>query len=237
MQKDLTKKNSEKNLARRAVSFLTTGLIALTVLGGLLGWAGNASAEEVFGICTVKNNISGAIVTTTGIVEYECRNVKSGGNTGFTFVNWAPSLDPTMGSCLPADSVGPPSQTKKEDCSGTWTPNTGSSEMRGDKTPFENEISRNFGCGLFGGDTLLPGCLVQFLYYTLYVVPAFLLGVVAYFFNILIYITLGSTLLKSTFIADAWAVVRDLSNIFFILILLYISVKIILDLGGHEAKK
>jgi hypothetical protein len=32
-------------------------------------------------------------------------------------------------------------------------------------------------------------------------------------------------------------VVRDLSNIFFILILLYIAVKIILDLGGSEAKK
>jgi hypothetical protein len=42
---------------------------------------------------------------------------------------------------------------------------------------------------------------------------------------------------KATFIASAWTVVRDLSNIFFILILLYVSIQLILGLGGSDAKK
>src|SRR3989344_2134160 len=41
----------------------------------------------------------------------------------------------------------------------------------------------------------------------------------------------------SVFIQTAWAVTRDLSNIFFILILLYIAIKMILGIGGHDVKK
>src|SRR3990167_4837671 len=74
-------------------------------------------------------------------------------------------------------------------------------------------------------------------YWGMYVFPSFILALVAYFFNILIGVTVNSTFLDSSFVSKAWGVVRDLSNIFFILILLYIAVKIILDLGGSEAKK
>lgn len=104
-----------------------------------------------------------------------------------------------------------------------------------DKSAFQTAVDEKACLYWFG---LSPGgCLVQFMYYLLYVVPAFLLGVVAYFFNILISITLSSTMFKSVFISNAWAVVRDLSNIFFILILLYIAIQIILGLGGTNVKK
>jgi hypothetical protein len=110
------------------------------------------------------------------------------------------------------------------------------------KTPFETEIGQNlcgFGKYLGGeGSTFYPGCFIQISYGLFYVIPSFLLLVSAYFFNVLILITLsGKLFANSTFIPTAWAVVRDLSNIFFILILLYIAVKIILNLGGSEAKK
>ena len=101
---------------------------------------------------------------------------------------------------------------------------------------FQTAIDEQICLSWDGG--LSPGaCLVQFSYYLLYVIPAFLLTMAAIFFNILISITLGSTLLKSTFISDAWAVVRDLSNMFFILILLYIAIKVILGMSGSEVKK
>ena len=81
-------------------------------------------------------------------------------------------------------------------------------------------------------------CLVRIAYTLFYAFPAFILWCAAYVFNVFISITLSSALFAdSDFISEAWKIVRDLSNIFFILILLYIAVKIILDIGGSEAKK
>jgi hypothetical protein len=88
-----------------------------------------------------------------------------------------------------------------------------------------------------GWDGIMPGCLIKGFYYLLYVLPAYLLTQAAYFFNVIISVTLNGTVFKQDFVPTAWGVVRDLSNIFFILILLYIAVKIILDMGGHEAKQ
>jgi len=83
----------------------------------------------------------------------------------------------------------------------------------------------------------LGGCILKASNLIFVTLPAYILRQMAYFFNVLISVTLSSDLLKDTFVSNAWGVVRDLSNIFFILILLYIAVKIILDMGGHEAKK
>jgi len=82
-----------------------------------------------------------------------------------------------------------------------------------------------------------PGCIVQVFYYLFYVLPAYLLIQTAYFFNVLISVSLSSSLFKEAFVGQAWIIVRDLSNIFFILILLYISIKVILGLGGSDVKK
>ncbi len=80
------------------------------------------------------------------------------------------------------------------------------------------------------------GCIVNIAYYLFYGLPAFLLPAVAQFFDVIIALALSSTL-YGTFITSAWVVIRDLANIFFILILLYIAIKVILGLGGHEVKK
>jgi hypothetical protein len=47
----------------------------------------------------------------------------------------------------------------------------------------------------------------------------------------------GGSIYDRPFVVDAWVVVRDLSNLFFILILLYIAIKIILGLSGADGKK
>ena len=116
------------------------------------------------------------------------------------------------------------------------TPGTIPTTTTSGNAAFDNEVSQ-YGCGVFGSDTLLPGCLVQAAYYLLYVFPSLVLALAAYFFNILIGVTVNSAFLHSPFITEAWGVVRDLSNVFFILILLYIAIQIILDMGGHDAKK
>jgi hypothetical protein len=97
-----------------------------------------------------------------------------------------------------------------------------------------------FGTEWFGGEktSIYPGCFITMSYGLFYVIPSALLWLSAYVFNVLISVTLHSNLFTdSAFIPKAWGVVRDLSNIFFILILLYIAVKLILGLGGSEVKK
>ncbi|MCE9549390.1 hypothetical protein K8Q98_03285 [Candidatus Nomurabacteria bacterium] len=92
------------------------------------------------------------------------------------------------------------------------------------------------GIGIVGEGTI-EGCFVRGAFILFYQLPAFLLFICAYFFNILISVSLSSDFFNHEFVASAWAIVRDLSNIFFILILLYVAVKVILGLGGHEVKK
>ncbi|TSC77984.1 MAG: Uncharacterized protein G01um101424_118 [Parcubacteria group bacterium Gr01-1014_24] len=101
----------------------------------------------------------------------------------------------------------------------------------------DSELTKNIpGCAVITGD--FDDCIVKISYYLFYSLPSFLLGIVASIFNVVLSISLSSSLYtKSPFIPEAWAVVRDLSNIFFILILLYIGIKIILGLGGSEVKK
>ena len=73
-------------------------------------------------------------------------------------------------------------------------------------------------CGVIVSGSF-DGCIEKLFYFLFFSIPAWLLALSAKLFNALIAIALSSTLFaSSTFIATAWAVVRDLSNIFFILI-------------------
>ncbi|MEK7081300.1 MAG: O-antigen polymerase [Patescibacteria group bacterium] len=84
----------------------------------------------------------------------------------------------------------------------------------------------------------VEGCLTNLLYYIFIPITSLLLYLSGMLFNAMVALTLSSKMYSgSTFIPSAWAVVRDLSNIFFILILLYIAIQIILGLGGANVKK
>ncbi len=101
---------------------------------------------------------------------------------------------------------------------------------------FADEVTRKSCIDLTKFD--MAGCLVKIFYFFFYTIPRWMLWAVAYVFNLLLAITLGGEFIGSSkFVAEAWTVVRDLSNIFFILILLYIAFKMILDLGLAEAQK
>ena len=107
------------------------------------------------------------------------------------------------------------------------------------KSEFEKQMT-DYGCGfgINGKSSLWPGCFLSVAYGVFYVIPSFILWLSAYFFNVLISITLSSKLfIGSTFIPAAWGVIRDISNIFFILILLYIAIKVILGLESSGVKK
>jgi hypothetical protein len=82
----------------------------------------------------------------------------------------------------------------------------------------------------------IGSCLVSISYFIFYTIPSALLAISALFFNAVIALALSSVMYSAGFIAKAWTVVRDLSNIFFIIVLLYIAIELILGMG-HDAKK
>ncbi|MBP6060418.1 MAG: hypothetical protein KA515_00215 [Candidatus Pacebacteria bacterium] len=104
----------------------------------------------------------------------------------------------------------------------------------GEGTLLKNNLK---GCSsIFYGD--FDGCLEKLFYFLFYAIPSFLITYAAYFFNAMVVVGINSTVInQSTFIQPAWAIVRDLSNLFFILILLYVAIKTILGMGGHDTKK
>jgi hypothetical protein len=82
------------------------------------------------------------------------------------------------------------------------------------------------------------GCFLHILYFFLVTVPSWLLVLTAQMFNYLAALTLSDKMYTATFIEKIWIIIRDFSNIFFILILLYAAFQIILGIGhGGGGKK
>ena len=79
-------------------------------------------------------------------------------------------------------------------------------------------------------------CLLRIAYSIFYQLPALLLWVSALFFNALVAIGLDTKIYSQNFLSESWGVVRDLSNVFFIIILLYVAIEMILGMG-HGGKK
>ncbi|MEI7709378.1 MAG: hypothetical protein WCI76_01545, partial [bacterium] len=103
------------------------------------------------------------------------------------------------------------------------------------KSDFENKIDS--GCGVNPLYWSFKGCLLMLVYYIAFLLPSFMLWLSAQFFNVMISLGIDSKITsESQFIPAAWAVVRDISNMGFILILLYIAIETILGIG-HDAKK
>lgn len=104
----------------------------------------------------------------------------------------------------------------------------------------DKDPSKIFGVCFGSGNSWyfsVPGCITQAGYYILIVIPSNILYITAHLFNTMLALTLGTVLYKNNFLPEAWRIIRDFSNIFFILVLLYISIKMILGLGVAEMKK
>ncbi len=83
-----------------------------------------------------------------------------------------------------------------------------------------------------------PGCFANLLYYVFYKPTAFLAGLAAMFLDWFMHFSIqSSTYSESEFISQGWSLVRDISNIVFIFILLYIAIGTILRLPSVDAKK
>lgn len=105
-------------------------------------------------------------------------------------------------------------------------------------TPGEAQNSPNvFGSCTDFTKLTLSSCLLAISYNLLLVPSSYILWLTAYLFNSMLALTLGTALYDNNFLPEAWRIIRDFSNIFFILVLLYIAIKMIVGLGQAEGRR
>ncbi len=95
-------------------------------------------------------------------------------------------------------------------------------------------VSSDFGCGLLPSDW--PACFVAVFYYLVFVPISFITELTAKLLDFFVYYSTNSSSYSASFVGSAWAVVRDIANIFFIVALLYLAIQVILGLGAHTKK-
>lgn len=83
----------------------------------------------------------------------------------------------------------------------------------------------------------LRGCLAEFFYLALFKPTAFLFGLAGKALDFTLQYSLDDDSYRSVFVVEGWGIVRDICNIFFIFILLYIAFKIILGIKGKADPK
>lgn len=107
-----------------------------------------------------------------------------------------------------------------------------------DTTSNSDNLKDAIGCTSIASASI-TSCMITVLYYLAYAFPSWLLGVSANFFNALAGLTLSSSLYAAadSFLSAGWGIVRDMANIIFIFVLLYIAIGTILQLHSVNTKK
>lgn len=82
----------------------------------------------------------------------------------------------------------------------------------------------------------IGGCIARIFYYVLFVPTSFLFGLAGTVMDFTIMYSVSDSSYRTPFVSEGWQVVRDLCNMFFIFILLYIALTTILDSGGSKNK-
>lgn len=91
-------------------------------------------------------------------------------------------------------------------------------------------------CSLFGGWTV-DECVALIGYYAFYVPTAWILIIAGGIFDTMLALSLSTKTINQPFVLEAWGIVRDVANLFFIFILLYIAIGTILQTGGDTLKR
>lgn len=80
-------------------------------------------------------------------------------------------------------------------------------------------------------------CVALTGYYLFYIPTSWLLYASATVFDAAMAFTLSTDTLNQPFVADTWGTIRDIANLFFVFVLLYIAIGTILQIGGVQLKK
>lgn len=92
-------------------------------------------------------------------------------------------------------------------------------------------------CGTGTLSFSLSGCIAQGLYYLIFMPTSFIFALAGNFFDFTFAYSVNDASYRSTFVVQGWGVVRDLCNMFFIFVLLYVAFKTILGLNVSKTKE
>ncbi|MFA6386650.1 MAG: hypothetical protein WCW04_02695 [Candidatus Paceibacterota bacterium] len=92
------------------------------------------------------------------------------------------------------------------------------------------------GCGVTGNNTIM-GCVVQGFYYILFVPTSYLFALAGTAFDYTFAYSVQDTSYKSAFVVQGWGLIRDLCNMFFIFIMLYVAIGTTLSLHSMKTKE
>lgn len=95
----------------------------------------------------------------------------------------------------------------------------------------------SFTCVPWKSNFTVEGCGAMIFYYIIFVPTSAILWVSGQIFNASIAFSLSGDTMNADMITDGWGIVRDVVNIFFIFILLYIAIATILDISGYGMKE
>src|SRR3989339_1704778 len=94
----------------------------------------------------------------------------------------------------------------------------------------------DFGCDIMPPGVNIGGCVLQ-VFFILWQATALVARLAGHFLDFFIYYATDSASYTNTFVSKAWAAVRDIANVFFIIALLFIAIKTILNLNVTNNKK
>lgn len=86
------------------------------------------------------------------------------------------------------------------------------------------------------GFSHIGGCVARVIYYLFYVPTSFLFGLAGTAMDYTLMYSLSDGSYRTPFVSEGWKIVRDLCNMFFIFVLLYIAFTTILDTAGSKNK-
>jgi hypothetical protein len=101
-----------------------------------------------------------------------------------------------------------------------------------DQTTKNTTAPLDLDCGIRN----LAGCIAQ-IFYAIFGIAAFIGELAGKFLDFFVYYSTNSTSYTSGFVTKGWGAIRDVANIFFIIALLYIAIKTILNLNVSNNKK
>lgn len=98
------------------------------------------------------------------------------------------------------------------------------------------------GCDFFGGtwltgDGSFMGCMAQFFYYAVYSPIAWFAGTMGNLFDFFLGYAISDEAYRAEFVVSAWRIVRDISNIFFILILVWTGLMAVFNTDAISMRK
>ena len=94
----------------------------------------------------------------------------------------------------------------------------------------------NLGCSLEPWSPNLTGCIAG-IFYMVWEVSAVIAKFAGTFLDFFVYYSTNSSSYTNEFVSQGWGAVRDIANIFFIIALLYVAIKTILNLNVTDNKK